>query len=170
MRLKKGSPFRSWYMVKQINSGFCGHQSKQQNSKLLKSDGSLTKFDEETGKVFCNYFEKVFNNIRPIDESVLEVITQCEVVHEHGVISLPIDIKSAMKRCDNKKPKRPSNILLVTIWILLMILLLTSGMILTIQMSSMLLYCAFYPNSYNLCLPKSYWVYASWMLPQKLSV
>ena len=41
--IEKGSPFRSWDAVKRIKSGFCGHQSVPQNSKILKPDGSLTK-------------------------------------------------------------------------------------------------------------------------------
>ena len=73
--IEKGSPFRSWDSVKHINSGFGGLHSKQCNLKLLKSDGSLTKSDEETGEVFCKYFEKDFSNIRSIDKSVLEDIS-----------------------------------------------------------------------------------------------
>ena len=58
---------------------------------------------QETGEVFCKYFEKVFNNIRPIDESVLEDISQRDVLHEHGSIPLPMEVKNAMTRMANRK-------------------------------------------------------------------
>ena len=35
-----------------------------------------TASDLETGKVFCDYFTKVFNNIRSTDDSILDSIAQ----------------------------------------------------------------------------------------------
>ena len=54
-----------------------------------------------------------------------------------------------------KSPLRPTSILLATISIFYILLLLNSGMILTIQMRSMLLNCAFTKKS-NLHLTKNY--------------
>ena len=48
-------------------------------------------------------FEKVFNNIRPIHESALEDISNHKVLHEHGIIPLPIEVQNAMKRMANRK-------------------------------------------------------------------
>ena len=94
--------------------------------EALKSDGSLTKSDEETGEVFCKYFEKVLNNIRPIDESALEDISQREVPHDRGIIPLPMKVQNAMKRwpiakllVTIKSPLRPISILPTTISIIL---------------------------------------------------
>ena len=70
--------FQAWDAVKTIKQGFCGHYSKLRQSKLLKDDGTTTTSDFETSKVFCNYFTKVFNNIRPTDDSILDSITQHE--------------------------------------------------------------------------------------------
>ena len=49
---------------------------KPGQSRLLKDDGTTTISDLETGKVFCDYFTKVFNNIRPTDDSILDSIPQ----------------------------------------------------------------------------------------------
>ena len=65
--------------------GFCGHYSKPHQWKFLKDDGATTTSDLETGKVFCDYFTKVFNNSCPTEDSILDSITQHETLENLGV-------------------------------------------------------------------------------------
>ena len=69
-KVEHGSSFNSWAAVENIRGGLTGHYATPRQSKLLKEDGTLSKSDAETGKVFCKHFEKVFNNVRPINELV----------------------------------------------------------------------------------------------------
>ena len=103
--------------------------------------------------------------------SVLEDISQREVLHEHDSIPLPIEVQNAMKKIQIanlpvtiKSLSRPISILLATISILFILLLLVSGIILTIQTSSMLLNCAFYPKKVTSACQRNTRIYASWML------
>ena len=63
----------------------------------------MSKSDAETGEIFCKHFEKVFNNIRPIDDSVLEGISQRETMEELGGAPHPLEVKNAMKKMANRK-------------------------------------------------------------------
>ena len=44
--------------------------------------------DLETGEVFCDYFTQVFDNIRPIDDSILDRIPQRETLENLRVTPL----------------------------------------------------------------------------------
>ena len=86
--------------MKTIKQGFCGHYSKPRQSKLLKDDGTTTASDLETGKVF---FTKVFNNIRPIDDSILDSIAQRETLKNLGVAPTIMEVRNSMKKMANRK-------------------------------------------------------------------
>ena len=69
----------------------------------MKGDGTFTKSDAEAGEIFCKHFEKVFNNVWPIDESVLDGIEQREMLNELGVTPHPIEVREPMKKMANRK-------------------------------------------------------------------
>ena len=125
---------------------------------------------------FSVVFEKFFNNVRPIDESALEDITQCKVLHEHGIITLLIEVNNTMKKMANCKAAVDKKIPLEAYKYL-------TGdnfdSVYTIiddfwndthnpDEFHVAKLCIF-PKKGNLRLWKNYWVYASSMLPRKLS-
>jgi len=97
-KVERGSAFNSWAAVNDIKGGLTGHYSAPKQSKLMKGDGTFTKSDAEAGEIFCKHFEKVFNNVRPIDESVLDGVEQREMLNELGVTPHPIEVREAMKK------------------------------------------------------------------------
>ena len=46
--------------------------------------------DFETGKVFCDYFTKVFNNARPTDDSGLDIIAHSVKHWRNFLVSPPL--------------------------------------------------------------------------------
>jgi len=137
-KVERGSSFNSWAAVRDIRGGLAGYYAALRQSKLLKEDGMLSKSDAETGEMFCKHFEKVFNNVRPIDESALEDVTQRETMEEHGVTPHPMEVKNAMKQLpigkqqvNIRSPWRHISIFPIVILIIFMILLLNSGIFLT---------------------------------------
>ena len=102
-KVERGGSLNSWAAVRDIWGGLTGHYTAPRQSKLLKEDDTLSKSDAETGEIFCKHLKKVFNNIRPIDESVLEDISQRETMEELGVAPHPLDVRNAMKKKANRK-------------------------------------------------------------------
>ncbi len=92
-----------WDAVKTIKQGICGHYSKPRQSRFLKDDGTTTISDLETGKVFCDYFTKVFNNIRPTDDSILDSIPQRETLENLGVTPTIAEVRKATTKMANRK-------------------------------------------------------------------
>ena len=87
--------------MKDIKGGLTGHYSAPRQSKLLKENGSLSKSDE-----------KVFNIIRPIDESVLGGLAQRETMEELGGTPHPREVKDTMHKMANRKAAGENKILL----------------------------------------------------------
>ena len=171
--IEKGGPFRYWDAVKHISSVFCGYHSKRRNSKLLKPDGSLTKSDEETGDVFCNYFEKVFNNTNWwASPRGYQAKRGAPWTWQY---TSPNWSPKCHERMAIRKAAGDNKILLEAYKYLtgdnfdyFILLLLISG-IRTIQLSSMLLNCAFYPKKVTSTCQRITRVCASRMLPRKSS-
>ena len=86
-----------------IKQDFCGHYSKPRQSRLLKDDGTTTNSDFETGKVFWDYFTKVFNNTRPTDNSVLDGFPQHETLENLGVTPTITEVRNATRKMANRK-------------------------------------------------------------------
>ena len=93
----------AWDAMKTIKQGFCGHHSKPRQSKLLKDDETATTLNLETGKVFCDYFTKVFNNVRLTDDSVLDSIAQRETFENLGATRTIMEVRNATKKMANMK-------------------------------------------------------------------
>jgi len=97
-KVERGSAFNSWAAVNDIKGGLTGHYSAPKQSKLMKGDGAFAKSDTGAGEIFCKHFQKVYNNVRPIDKSVLDGVEQRETMDELGVAPHPIEVREAMKR------------------------------------------------------------------------
>ena len=76
---------------------------KPRQSELLKDDGTTTISVLETGKVFCDYFTKACNNIRPTGNSILNNIAQRETLENLGVTPTITEVRNATKIMANRK-------------------------------------------------------------------
>ena len=91
----------------------CGHYSKPCQSKLLINDGSTTTSDLlETGKVFCNYFTKVLNNIFPTDDFILDSIAQCKTFENLGATPTITEVRNATRKMANRKAVSKNKVLI----------------------------------------------------------
>eukprot|EP00978_Attheya_sp_CCMP212_P036232 scaffold162830_cov52-Attheya_sp.AAC.2 len=68
----KFDPKTAWLAIREIQAGFVRHHTTQSDMKMRKEDDELARSDSENADVMARHFEKVFNNHRPIDLSVLD--------------------------------------------------------------------------------------------------
>ena len=65
-----------------LSEGGESHHSTPQTIQMKLPSGELACTDKGNTKVFAEYFTKVLNNHKQMDDSVVEDITLREVMHE----------------------------------------------------------------------------------------
>ena len=75
------NPRLAWQSAYFLDDGDSAHIKNVTNYSLRKPDGELTKKGDEAAKIWEPHFEKVYNNEREVNWSVLDDINQREKVH-----------------------------------------------------------------------------------------
>ena len=77
------NPRMAWASTYVLGGGNSSHLKDVKNYSLRMPDGNMTKNEDEKAEVWEPHFNKVFNNKRNVDWSVLDDILQRETMHEH---------------------------------------------------------------------------------------
>ena len=70
------NPCLAWENINLLADGETAHHNTNINTAMKLENGDLASNAKEIMSVFSLHFRKVLNNQRPVDESVLELITQ----------------------------------------------------------------------------------------------
>jgi hypothetical protein len=95
----------AWENIRLLGGGETAHHKTNINMAMKLKTGDLASTAKENMSVFSLHFHKVLNNLRPVDDSVLELINQKPC---HTAIDTPItfrEVKGAINKL--KKGKAP---------------------------------------------------------------
>ena len=70
------NPRMAWEYIRILTEGEAAHHRKSKNMAMKMEDGKLASDDKENMSVMYPHFQKVFNNHRPVDHNVLELVKQ----------------------------------------------------------------------------------------------
>ena len=68
----------AWEAIRLLTNGFSAHHKKTKSMAMRLPNGELAKNDEENMSVMGPHLNKVFNNHRPVDDTVLDLLEQRE--------------------------------------------------------------------------------------------
>jgi hypothetical protein len=106
----KFNPKSAWKAIREIQEGLEGHHTAPSDMKMKLDNGELAKSDSDNADVMSKHFEKVFNNHRPIDLTVLDEIDQRETIESLGDPPTTIEIEAALRKIPNGKAPGESGI------------------------------------------------------------
>ena len=91
----------AWKSVKILSAGQSSHLKQVRSMSLEMPDGSLAKNDKDNAAVLGPHFNKVFNNQREVDWSVLDELTQYTTIHElaRDISYAEFDIITSFRMC-----------------------------------------------------------------------
>jgi hypothetical protein len=95
------NPRLAWENINLLAGGKTAHHKSNINMAMKLDNGDLASNAKENMSVFSLHFHKVLNNHRPVDKSVLELITQKPCLTN---INTPITFRE-VKRAINKLKK-----------------------------------------------------------------
>eukprot|EP00957_Ditylum_brightwellii_P043305 3281858-Ditylum_brightwellii.AAC.1 len=98
--------------MKNLEKGLTHHHTKCRPIHMRKSDGTMAITDNENTEVFCQHFDKIFNNQSPLpcDETALDLIEQSsDFTHLAEMPFLPNN-RAALHQMANGKARGPSGI------------------------------------------------------------
>eukprot|EP00957_Ditylum_brightwellii_P151770 11557300-Ditylum_brightwellii.AAC.1 len=96
--------------MRTLEKGLTNHHTKCCTICMQKSDGTMATIDNKNAKVFCQHFDKIFNNQSPLpcDETALDLINNCpDFTHLEDAPSLT-DVRTALHWMANGKAPDPS--------------------------------------------------------------
>ncbi len=100
-------PRLAWEHIHLLTGGSTAHHKKSVPMAMKMPNGKIATNGKENMSVFGPHFERVFNNHRPVDLTILDKITQCPVLSE---LELPISfdkINAAINKLKNWQKPRP---------------------------------------------------------------
>jgi len=97
------NPKVAWEYIRILTGGETAHHKKTQNMAMRMENGKLAKDHKDNMKVMYPHFQRVFNNHRPVDSTILQLVKQRPVL---GDINLPInwdEFNRAVNKLKNDK-------------------------------------------------------------------
>jgi hypothetical protein len=76
------NPRVAWEYIRLLSSGSTAHHKKKVKMAMKMANGKPATNDKENMAIFGPHFERVFNNHRPVDPTILDEIPQCPNLHE----------------------------------------------------------------------------------------
>ena len=70
------NPRLAWEYIRILTKGEAAHHRKSKNMAMRMEDGKKAGNDKENMEVMYPHFQRVFNNHRPVDDSVLDLLEQ----------------------------------------------------------------------------------------------
>eukprot|EP00978_Attheya_sp_CCMP212_P018863 scaffold52116_cov40-Attheya_sp.AAC.1 len=99
----KHDPKQAWKSIRLIQKGISSHHEEPRIMKMKMPNGETATNDKENADVFEPHFEKVFNNVQPTDETVLEEIEQRTVDETLDFPPTRGEVVRALKKMQNGK-------------------------------------------------------------------
>eukprot|EP00957_Ditylum_brightwellii_P122058 9308605-Ditylum_brightwellii.AAC.1 len=103
---------KAWKAMRTLEKGLTHHHTKCRTIRMRKSDGTMATADNENAEVFCDYFDKIFNNQCPLpcNELALDLIDQSpNFTHLKETPSL-LKVRAALHQMANCKAPGPSSV------------------------------------------------------------
>ena len=99
----RANPRVAWEYIRLLTNGSTAHHKKKVKMAMKMANGKPATNGKENMAVFGPHFERVFNNHRPVDPSVLDEILQRPILHD---IDSPItfeEVNTAINKLKNGK-------------------------------------------------------------------
>ena len=97
------NPRVAWEYICLLTGGSTCHHKKKVKMAMKLENGNLATNGKENMQVFGPHFERVFNNHRPVDPTILDDVPQRPTLHE---IDSPItfeEVNAAINKLKNGK-------------------------------------------------------------------
>jgi len=99
----RANPRVVWEYIQLLTCGSTAHHKKKVKMAMKMANGKPATNDKENMVVFGPHFERVFNNHRPVDPTILDEIPQRPILHK---IDSPItfdEVNTAINKLKNGK-------------------------------------------------------------------
>ena len=106
----RSNPHVAWEYIHLLTKGNTAHHQKKVKMAMKMADGKLATNGKENITVFGPHFDRVFNNYRPVDPTILDDIPQHPTLHDIDSPIIFAEVDAAINKLKNGKtfPLKPT--------------------------------------------------------------